>query len=120
MGVIAQMLSVMILVIIHVLMIIVKKFSEFCMTRRFGVVQLGVKKKEKFAWSRLLDEAKRHAKRQHKIWMQSGKSRIGVEFDNMNVVRREYKKELKKAKNLEKHSRCKYVESVLQKKDNML
>ena len=33
--------------------------------------------------------------------MQSGKNRVGVEFDNMNVARREYKKELKKAKNLE-------------------
>ena len=36
--IIVQMLSVMLLVIIHVLMIIVKKLSEFCMTRRFGVV----------------------------------------------------------------------------------
>ena len=62
--------------------------------------------------------AKRHAKRQHKIWMQSGKNRVGVEFDNMNVARREYKKELKKAKNLEKHRRYEYVESLLQKKDN--
>ena len=51
--------------------------------------------------------------------MQSGKNRVGVEFDNMNVARREYKKELKKAKNLEKHRRCEYVESLLQKKDNM-
>ena len=77
------------------------------------------KERGKFAWSRLLDEAKRHAKRQHKIWMLSGKNRVGVEFDNMNVARREYKKELKKAKNLEKHRRCEYVESLLQKKDNM-
>ena len=67
----------------------------------WGCVTRG-KEKGKFAWSRLLDEAKRHAKRQHKIWMQSGKNRVGVEFDNMNVARREYKKELKKAKNLKK------------------
>ena len=84
----------------------------------WGCVTRG-KEKGKFAWSRLLDEAKRHAKRQHKIWMQSGKNRVGIEFDNVNVARREYKKELKKAKNLEKHRRCEYVESVLQKKDNM-
>ena len=50
------------------------------------------KERGKFAWSRLLDEAKRHAKRQHKIWMQSGKNKVGVEFDNKNVARREYKK----------------------------
>ena len=51
--------------------------------------------------------------------MQSGKNRVGVEFNNMNFARREYKKELKKTKNSEKHRRCEYFESLLQKKDNM-
>ena len=52
------------------------------------------------------------------MWLQAGKHKVGDEFNNMMCAKRAYKLELRKARQLATHKRCKYVESLMMQNDS--
>jgi exonuclease III len=72
---------------------------------------------EKMVWSRVLNDAKMTARTMRRIWLQAGKPKSGVVFDNMVRARRAYKIEVKKAKKAAKDKRSDHIDSLLRDND---
>jgi hypothetical protein len=74
--------------------------------------------KRNFVWTKDVNAAKQHALQKYKAWLLSGKLKDGDAYDDMVKTKKEYKREIKKVKNMDRLKRNAYVENLLYANDN--